>query len=81
VSLVAPGRRLGAFAFASSDLLSLLSLSQGFVRPAIPDGGAAAVFAIYSDARVLQVVAFSTDLRRSLLTVLGRRPDKAYYYK
>ena len=39
------------------------------------------MFAIYSDARALQVVAFSTDLRRSLLTVLGRRPDKAYYYK
>ena len=39
------------------------------------------MFAIYSDARALQVVAFSTDLRRSLVTVLGRRPDKAYYYK
>jgi hypothetical protein len=55
--------------------------SQGFVRPTIPPDAAASVFAIYSDARVLQLVAFSTDLRRSLLTVLGRRPDKAFYYK
>ena len=61
--------------------LSPLPSKKGFVRPSIPDGAAAAVFAIYSDARALQVVAFSTDLRRSLLTVLGRRPDKAYYYK
>jgi hypothetical protein len=57
------------------------SPQQGFVRPVIPDDAAAAVFAIYSDARVLQLIAFSTDLRRSLLTVLCRRPDKAFYYK
>ena len=30
---------------------------------------------------MLQLVAFSADARRSLVTILGRRPGKAAYYR
>jgi len=39
------------------------------------------VFAIYDSHQKLQYIGFSQNLRNSLRTLLGRRPDKAHYYK
>jgi len=39
------------------------------------------VFAVYDQHQKLQYIGFSKDLRASLKTVLGRRPDKAFYFK
>ena len=54
---------------------------QGYIAPPIPEGSSAAVLAIYSENRTLQLVAFSADPRKSLTTLVGRRPDKAYHYR
>lgn len=54
---------------------------QGLIQPLIPGGSEAAVFAVYNDRKQLQYVGFSKDLYNSLRTLLGRRPDKAFYYK
>lgn len=54
---------------------------QGYVNPELVPGTAAAVFAVYDEQQKLQYIGFSKDLRSSLRTVLGRRPDKAYYFK
>ena len=56
-----------------------LSHPQGYITS--PGGPTPAVLAIYSDARVLQLVAFSANAAASLITLLGRRPDKAHYYR
>lgn len=39
------------------------------------------MFAIYDDKQKLQYIGFSKDLRATLRTVFGRRPDKAHFYK
>lgn len=62
-------------------LQCLLCCAQGYVSPDVPPGTAAAVFAVYDDHQKLQYIGFSKELRSSLRTVLGRRPDKAYYFK
>lgn len=54
---------------------------QGLIQPLVPAGSEAAVFAVYNDRKQLQYVGFSKDLYNSLRTMLGRRPDKAYFYK
>jgi hypothetical protein len=54
---------------------------QGYVSPDVPPDAAAAVFAVYDSSQKLQYIGFSRELRASLRTVLGRRPDKAFFYK
>lgn len=54
---------------------------QGRVAPEIQPGTAAAVFAVYDNHQKLQYIGFSKDLTASLKTVLGRRPDKAFFFK
>lgn len=54
---------------------------QGYVAPEVEPGTAAAVFAVYDQHQKLQYIGFSKDLRSSLKTVLGRRPDKAFFFK
>lgn len=49
--------------------------------PDVPVGTSAFVFAIYDDKQKLQYIGFSKDMRSTLRTVFGRRPDKAVYYK
>jgi hypothetical protein len=61
--------------------LLLLYFLQGFVSPDIVPGTNAAVFAVYDEQQKLQYIGFSKELRGSLRTVLGRRPDKAFYFK
>jgi hypothetical protein len=54
---------------------------QGYILPNIPSGTEAVVFAIYDQSKTLQYVGFSKDLRSTLRTVFGRRPDKSHFYK
>lgn len=54
---------------------------QGMVNPEVPPGSQAAVFAMYEQGKSLQYVGFSKDLRNSLRTLFGRRPDKAHFYR
>lgn len=51
------------------------------MSPEVQPDTAAAVFAVYDQLQKLQYIGFSKDLRGSLKTVLGRRPDKAFYFK
>ena len=51
------------------------------MHPAVPADTQATVFAVYDANQKLQYVGFSRDLRNSLRTLLGRRPDKAFFYK
>ena len=47
----------------------------------MPEGTKQAVYAIYDDKSRLQYIGIGPDLRNALRQVLGRRPDKAFYYK
>lgn len=66
--------------FTAQQLADVLCV-QGLIQPLIPSGSEAAVFAVYNDRKQLQYVGFSKDLYNSLRTMVGRRPDKAYFYK
>lgn len=59
----------------------LASCMQGLIQPMIPSNSEASVFAVYNDRKQLQYIGFSKDLYNSLRTLLGRRPDKAFFYK
>ena len=65
----------------AADGKALASCMQGLIQPMIPSNSEAAVFAVYNDRKQLQYVGFSKDLYNSLRTLLGRRPDKAFFYK
>ena len=39
------------------------------------------MFAVFDEAKKLQYVGFSKDIRNSLRTVFSRRPDKVIFYK
>eukprot|EP00879_Flechtneria_rotunda_P004235 GHRR01004483.1.p1 GENE.GHRR01004483.1~~GHRR01004483.1.p1 ORF type:complete len:434 (+),score=139.37 GHRR01004483.1:216-1517(+) len=54
---------------------------QGYVAPEIVPGTSAAVFSVFDEQQKLQYIGFSKNLSCSLRTVLGRRPDKTWYYK
>jgi hypothetical protein len=65
----------------SLELLPVID-QQGYIAPPIPaDSDGACVLAIYSENRTLQLVAFSADPRKSLVTLVGRRPDRAFFYR
>ncbi|GFR47804.1 hypothetical protein Agub_g9580 [Astrephomene gubernaculifera] len=55
--------------------------TQGMVLPDVPDGMRGSTYAIYDEKQKLQYVGTTPDLRNALRTALGRRPEKAYYYK
>jgi hypothetical protein len=83
---VAPSPAAGAASAPAQTSLASLDLcpvitQQGLVQPDVPEGTAATVFAIYDNDKRLQYVGFSKDLRSSLRTVLGRRPDRAHQYR
>jgi hypothetical protein len=65
---------------ADMELLSVVNV-QGYINPEIPEGTQATVFAIYDQAKTLQYIGFSKNLRASLLTVFSRRPDKTHLYR
>ncbi|KIY92534.1 hypothetical protein MNEG_15429 [Monoraphidium neglectum] len=55
--------------------------NQGLVNPLVPEGTQAHVFAIIDVNQKLQYIGFSKGLRTTLRTLLGRRPDKAHFFK
>ena len=75
------GKRIPADVIKCQSQQASLGSMQGLIQPAIPSGTEAAVFAVYNDRKQLQYVGFSKDLYNSLRTLLGRRPDKAFFYK
>eukprot|EP00850_Spirogloea_muscicola_P003557 SM000014S00345 [mRNA] locus=s14:826697:828744:+ [translate_table: standard] len=54
---------------------------RGFVQPAVEPGTAATVFAVFDKNKKIQYIGFSKDVRNSLRTLLGRRPELCYFYK
>ncbi|KAK9803808.1 hypothetical protein WJX73_001553 [Symbiochloris irregularis] len=62
------------------ELCNVLNV-QGLILPEVPDGTEATVFAIFDGNKKLQFVGFSKDLRNSLRTLMGRRPDRLHFYK
>jgi len=61
--------------------------TQGMVAPESMEGMQdvasckSFVFGLYDGKQKLQYIGFSKDLRNSLRTLLGRRPDKAFFFK
>lgn len=55
--------------------------AQGHIAPEIPAGSKQCVYAIYDDKQRLQYIGIGSDLRNGLRTCVGRRPDKAFYYR
>lgn len=51
------------------------------IQPEVPEDIQASIFAVFDEAKKLQFIGFSKDLRNSLRTVFSRRPDKAFFYK
>jgi len=65
---------------ADLELLPVVNV-QGYINPEMPEGTQATVFAVYDQAKTLQYIGFSKNLRASLLTVFSRRPDKSHLYR
>lgn len=76
----APGGEASVSPLSSLELKSLISV-EGEVHPEESEGVKASVFGIFDQAKQLQFVGFSKDLKNSLRTMLGRQYDLAYYYK
>jgi hypothetical protein len=51
------------------------------VLPISPNGTAASVFAVYDATKTIQYIGFSKDLRNSLRSLLGRRPELCHYFR
>ncbi|KAL6778629.1 hypothetical protein ACKKBF_B15510 [Auxenochlorella protothecoides x Auxenochlorella symbiontica] len=54
---------------------------RGLIRPEVPAGTLATVFAVYDEAKDLQYIGFSRDLKNSLRTVFSRRPEKTHHIR
>eukprot|EP00243_Klebsormidium_subtile_P004783 TRINITY_DN18939_c0_g1_i1.p1 TRINITY_DN18939_c0_g1~~TRINITY_DN18939_c0_g1_i1.p1 ORF type:complete len:432 (+),score=103.11 TRINITY_DN18939_c0_g1_i1:146-1441(+) len=54
---------------------------SGYINPPVEKNTEASVFAVLDEAKKVQYIGFSKDVRNSLRTLLGRRPDKCHYYK
>lgn len=54
---------------------------SGYINPPVEKNTEASVFAVLDEAKKVQYIGFSKDVRNSLRTLLGRRPDKSHYYK
>jgi len=64
----------------SLPLLPVISI-EGEVNPNQEDNVQSSVFAIFDQAKQLQFIGFSKNLRNSLRTVLGRQSGLCYYYR
>lgn len=53
----------------------------GYITPQVEAGTEASVFAVLDETKKVQYIGFSKDVRNSLRTLMGRRPDKCHYYK
>lgn len=65
---------------ASLQMLSIIN-TQGNVFPETPEGMVGSVYAVYDEKKKLQYIGTTTDLRNALRAMIGRRPDKAHYYR
>lgn len=54
---------------------------QGRIVPPVEPGTAATVFAVLDKNKKVQYVGFSKDIRNTLRTLMGRRPEFCYFYK
>eukprot|EP00897_Mesotaenium_endlicherianum_P007252 jgi/Mesen1/6555/ME000334S05900 len=54
---------------------------QGRIVPPIEPKTEASVFAVYDANKKIQYIGFSKDVRNSLRTLMGRRPQFCYFYK
>lgn len=54
---------------------------QGYINPDMPPEAQAWVVALYDEAKILQYIGFSKDLRGTLRTLFARRPDRAHSYR
>lgn len=61
-------------------LISYIS-GQGRITPPVEAKTQATVFAVFDSKKKIQYVGFSKDVRNSLRTLIGRRPELCYYYK
>lgn len=61
-------------------LLSYIN-QQGRIVPPIEADTAASVFAVLDKNKKVQYVGFSKDVRNSLRTLMGRRPELCFYFK
>lgn len=70
-------------AIKSLTLLPMYSFinKQGRIQPLEDPETVASVFAVYDRNKKIQYIGFSKDLRNSLRTLMGRRPELCYYYK
>lgn len=64
----------------SIELRPIIS-NSGNVAPIVPEDTKQAVYAIYDEPQRLQFVGIAFDLRNALRQMVGRRPDKAFYYR
>ena len=55
--------------------------NQGHIIPHIEGGTQASVFAVFDTNKKIQYIGFSKDVRNSLQTLWGRRPDLCQFYK
>lgn len=56
-------------------------ITQGHINPNVPDGAGPCVFAIYDDKQRLQYIGTALELRSALRICIGRRPEKAHFYR
>jgi len=84
-SRVAAPRLRGGSAWAFTELATLklepVVNDKGWVFPVAPPGTQASVFAVYDASEQIQYIGFSKELRNSLRTLLGRRPELCVSYK
>ncbi|CAI7810492.1 unnamed protein product [Closterium sp. NIES-54] len=73
----------GSAKLPSMNELPLLSYinQQGRIVPPVDPGTTASVFAVLDKNKKVQYIGFSKDVRNSLRTLMGRRPEFCYYYK
>jgi hypothetical protein len=65
-----------------NDLPLINYISQtGRIQPPVEAKTAASIFAVYDKNKKIQYIGFSKDVRNSLRTLMGRRPELCHYYK
>ncbi|CAM6088785.1 unnamed protein product [Calypogeia fissa] len=65
-----------------NDLPLLQYINQnGRIQPPVESDTKASVFAIFDKNKKIHYIGFSKDVRNSLRTLMGRRPEMCYYFK
>jgi hypothetical protein len=65
-----------------NDLPLLQYINQnGRIQPPVENSTKASVFAIFDKNKKIQYIGFSKDVRNTLRTLMGRRPEMCYFFK